>query len=121
MKKMILIFAISSMFVACKNSQEKTAGSDTSTQPPPPVVDQKPVIVQKEVRYVNTPAPVQQKRGWSKAAKGAVIGGGSGAVVGAVVSKNDRGKGAAVGAVLGAGAGYIIGRNKDKRSGRVRR
>lgn len=59
-----------------------------------------------------------QKRGWSKAAKGAVIGGASGAVVGAVVSKK-KGKGAAIGGVVGAAGGYILGRSKDKRDGRV--
>ena len=62
---------------------------------------------------------VPQKRGWSKAAKGAVIGGASGAVVGAVVSKN-KGKGAVIGGVAGAAGGYILGRSKDKKEGRVR-
>lgn len=62
------------------------------------------------------PAPAQ-KEGWSKAAKGAVIGGASGAVVGAVVSKK-KGKGAVIGGILGAGGGYVIGRSKDKRDGR---
>lgn len=59
-------------------------------------------------------------KGWSDAAKGTAIGGGSGAVLGAVVSK-DKGKGAIIGGVIGAGAGYIIGRSKDKKSGRVAR
>jgi len=59
-----------------------------------------------------------QKRGWSKAAKGAVIGGASGAVVGAVVSKK-KGKGAVIGGVVGAAGGYILGRSKDKKDGRV--
>ena len=62
-----------------------------------------------------TPA---KKEGWSKAAKGAVIGGASGAVVGAVVSKK-KGKGAIIGGILGAGGGYVIGRSKDKKDGRV--
>ncbi len=61
---------------------------------------------------------VYRKRGWSKAAKGAVIGGVGGAVVGGVVK---GGKGAVVGGVVGAAGGYIIGRSKDKRDGRVRR
>ena len=64
-----------------------------------------------------TQAPAK-KEGWSKAAKGAVIGGASGAVVGAVVSKK-KGKGAIIGGILGAGGGYVIGRGKDKKDGRV--
>ena len=59
-----------------------------------------------------------QKKGWSKAAKGAVIGGASGAVVGAIVSKK-KGKGAIIGGVVGAAGGYILGRSKDKKDGRV--
>lgn len=58
-----------------------------------------------------------KKEGWSKAAKGAVIGGVGGAVAGAVITKS--GKGAVIGGVIGAGGGYIIGRSKDKKDGRV--
>ena len=65
--------------------------------------------------YTNT-AP--EKKGWSKAAKGAAIGAGAGAVTGIIVDKKD-GRGAAVGAVVGAGTGYIIGRSQDKKDGRV--
>ncbi len=61
-------------------------------------------------------AAAPQKKGWSKAAKGAVIGGVGGAVAGAVIGK---GKGAIIGGVLGAGGGYVIGRSKDKKDGRV--
>lgn len=61
---------------------------------------------------------VAKKKGWSKAAKGTVIGAGSGAVIGAVISKK-KGKGAIIGGVLGAGVGYGIGRSKDKKDGRV--
>ena len=60
----------------------------------------------------------RRKRGWSKAAKDATIGGVGGAVIGAVVSKN-KVKGAVIGGVLGAGGGYILGRSKDRKSGRV--
>ncbi len=60
-----------------------------------------------------------RKKGWSKAAKDATIGGVGGAVVGAVISKNHV-KGAVIGGVLGAGGGYILGRSKDKKDGRVR-
>ena len=59
-----------------------------------------------------------KKSGWSKAAKGAVIGGVGGAAAGAVINKRNRAAGAVIGGVLGAGAGYGIGRGMDKRDGR---
>jgi hypothetical protein len=65
--------------------------------------------------YTNTQP---QKKGWSKAAKGAAIGAGAGAVTGIIVDKKD-GRGAVIGGLAGAGAGYIIGRSKDKKDGRV--
>lgn len=59
-----------------------------------------------------------QKKGWSSAAKGAVIGGVIGAGTGIIVDKKD-GRGAAIGGAVGAGTGYVIGREQDKKSGRV--
>jgi len=55
------------------------------------------------------------KKGWSNKAKGAAIGGGAGAVTGAVVSHN-KAKGAIIGGAVGAGAGYLVGRHKDKKN-----
>lgn len=63
-------------------------------------------------------AKTTQKKGWSKAAKGAVIGAGSGAVLGAIIHKRNRAVGAAIGGVIGGGVGYGIGRSKDKKDGR---
>lgn len=60
---------------------------------------------------------VKEKKGISKSAQGAIIGGVGGAVAGAVITK--KGKGAVVGAVLGAAGGYILGRKKDKADGRI--
>ena len=59
-----------------------------------------------------------KKKGWSKAAKGAVIGGAGGAIAGAVINKKNRAVGAVVGGILGGGGGYVIGRQMDKRDGR---
>ena len=59
----------------------------------------------------------EKKKGWSRKAKGAAIGGAAGAVTGAAVSKKN-GKGAVVGGAVGAGAGYLYGRHKDKKKGR---
>jgi Glycine zipper len=64
-------------------------------------------------------AKTEKKEGWSKAAKGAVIGGVAGAAGGAVVNKKNRVVGAVVGAVIGAGGGYAIGRGMDKKDGRI--
>jgi hypothetical protein len=61
-------------------------------------------------------AAAPQKKGISKAAKGAIIGGVGGAVAGAVIGKNA--KGAIIGGAVGAAGGYIIGRSKDKKDGR---
>ena len=58
------------------------------------------------------------KKGWSKTAKGAVIGGVVGAGTGAVINKKNRGVGAVVGGVVGAGTGAVIGRREDKKDGR---
>mgnify|MGYP006331840599 CR=1 FL=1 len=56
----------------------------------------------------------KKKKGWSNAAKGAVIGGVGGAVAGAVINGKNRGKGAVIGGVIGAAGGYILGKKKDK-------
>lgn len=45
--------------------------------------------------------------------QGAVIGGASGAAVGAAVTKN-RALGAVIGGAVGAAGGYVVGSNKDK-------
>jgi hypothetical protein len=59
-----------------------------------------------------------QKKGISKAAKGAVIGGVAGAAGGAIINKRNRVVGGVVGGILGAGVGYGIGRAGDKKDGR---
>ena len=72
----------------------------------------------KMVSESQNAAKTTTKKGWSKAAKGAVIGAASGAVAGAVINKRNRAVGAVIGGVLGAGAGYGIGRTMDKKDGR---
>jgi len=68
-----------------------------------------------------TPAPTaeQKKKGWSGAAKGAVIGAGVGAVSGALIDKEKHGRGAVIGGLagagLGAGTGAIIDDSKKKK------
>jgi len=64
-------------------------------------------------------AQVEKKKGWSDAAKGAVIGGAAGAIGGAVINGKNRGKGAIIGAVIGAAGGYVIGKKRDKNKDEV--
>lgn len=64
-----------------------------------------------------TTTTTTQKKGWSKAATGAVIGAGTGAAAGAIISKK-KGKGAIIGGIIGGAGGYILGRSKDKKDGR---
>lgn len=67
---------------------------------------------------VGTVAQAQDKpKGWSRKAKGAAIGGGSGAVVGGLLG---GGKGAVIGAAAGVVGGGLIGRNQDKKKDPVR-
>lgn len=64
-------------------------------------------------------AKTTAKKGWSKSAKYAVIGGVAGGAAGAIINKRNRAVGAVVGAVIGAGGGYIFGRTQDKKDGRL--
>jgi hypothetical protein len=57
---------------------------------------------------------VEKNKGWSKAAKGTAIGAGSGAVLGAIISKK-KGKGAVIGGIIGAAGGYVLGKKQDKK------
>lgn len=63
------------------------------------------------------PQPEEKKKGWNKATQGAVIGGATGAVGGAIISKK-KGLGAVVGGVVGAAGGYILGKKMDKKDGK---
>lgn len=66
-----------------------------------------------------TPAAPEKKKGLNNAAKGAIIGLGTGAAAGAIIGKENRGKGAVIGGVVGAigGAvgGAVIDKNKAKK------
>lgn len=70
------------------------------------------------VSETSNPAQAAKKKGWSKSAKGAVIGGVVGAGAGAVINKRNRAAGAVIGGIVGAGGGYVIGRGMDKKDGR---
>lgn len=67
--------------------------------------------------YSNQPVVRKKKKGMSNGTKDALIGGGAGALTGALVTKHNRGIGALVGAAAGGGIGYLIGHSKDKKQG----
>jgi uncharacterized membrane protein len=142
MKKLFVILGIAVFLFSCKN---KSAGEtkvlaasndaeytefvkwkeakEKAAEAPLPVAASntvKTIVVKERVAApvaAATPA-VPRKKGWSKAAKGTVIGAGTGAVAGAIINKKNRGVGAVIGGILGAGAGYGIGRSMDKKDGR---
>lgn len=78
---------------------------------------QKVVVVNHQADGTSTAAAPAKKKGWSSAAKGAVIGAGVGAITGAAVSKK-KGEGAIIGGLagagVGAGTGAIIDSKKNK-------
>ncbi|PBQ34165.1 hypothetical protein CNR22_21125 [Sphingobacteriaceae bacterium] len=57
----------------------------------------------------------EKKKGLNNAAKGAIIGLGAGAAAGAIIGKENRGKGAIIGGVAGAIGGAVGGAVLDKR------
>jgi hypothetical protein len=129
MKKMILIPALAFLFTACKDrtlsdsylsTSALEAAVQTMAAEQQTIKEQPKVVYRDRVVYKNSSthtAEVAQKKGMSKRAKYAIVGGAGGAIIGGVTTKST--KGAVIGGVIGAGTGYIIGRKKDKRSGRL--
>ena len=74
--------------------------------------------VKRSVAAAPAPTAEQKKKGWSGAAKGAVIGAGVGAIGGAVIDKKKPAQGAIIGGLagagLGAGTGAILDSKKNK-------
>lgn len=75
-------------------------------------------VQSNSARSEPAPATEQKRKGWSGAAKGAVIGAGVGAVSGAMIDEK-KGRGAIIGGVagagIGAGTGAIIDDSKKKK------
>ncbi len=59
-----------------------------------------------------------KRKGWSRKAKGATVGGVGGAAAGAVIG---GGKGAVIGGAAGAAGGYLFGKRRDRKKGDYRR
>ena len=140
MKKLILVIMITCIFAACNNSQQqalesyqkqRTIDSLNTVLASQRIIDSmKAVRTSHERGRVSSagydavsnqttgPEAPPKKKGWSGAAKGAVIGAGAGAIAGAIIDKK-HGEGAIVGGLLGAGVGAgtgaIIDNNKKKK------
>jgi hypothetical protein len=145
MKKYILILSVAILSVSCKNTndagvagdpqqatidslkmemdRQKTEMAKQKTIDSMNAIADRKAAQQRPVIVNNTPAaatPAEKKRkGWSGAAKGAVIGAGAGAIGGAIINKKDRGTGAVIGGLagagLGAGTGAILDSEKKKK------
>ena len=102
-----------------KQDKEAKAKEAAAAAPKTTTIVKQTTVTSPAVAPVTT-TTTTRKKGWSKAAKGTVIGAASGAVIGAIVNKRAPAVGAVVGGVAGAGVGYGIGRAKDKKDGRVR-
>lgn len=102
---------------AVKKTAVKSSGAKTSSGSASRPVDNSNDKIVLDNENANE-AKAEEKKGWSKAAKGAVIGGVAGAAGGAAIHKKNRVVGAVVGAVIGAGGGYAVGRGMDKKDGR---
>jgi hypothetical protein len=91
--------------VSTKQAPQDTTKSGTVSNNGPVVSD----------RPQSTKSVAQKK--WSHRTKGAVIGAGSGAILGAVIVKKNRPLGAVIGGVIGGGIGYGKGKSMDKKDG----
>lgn len=141
MKKFLSIIAVTAVFtvlmVSCKNNNagDQLKGVDTTGLAELQAMKAQQALAAQQPKTIVKYVPVQQqsgsmsssssnegkvaeKKGWSKAAKYGVIGGGGGAVIGAVVNKRNRVAGGVIGGIVGGGLGYLIGRSKDKKEGR---
>src|SRR4026208_1996448 len=117
MKKILGFLTIAATLTACKGTADRVADESTVSSATENIKTYE-LAKQKEraaarttvvYRDVNSNTAAE-KRGWSSAAKGAVIGGVAGAAAGAIINKKNRAAGAVVGGAAGAGVGYTIGR-----------
>ena len=135
MKKLLVIWTVTMVIVSCKsktadNTKVLSSSSDSTEfkefakwkKAKEEAVNKQNTVIYKNAPAVGTSTSATnatpKKKGWSKAAKGAVIGGVAGATAGAIINKRAPAVGAVVGGVVGAGVGYEIGRSKDKKDGR---
>jgi hypothetical protein len=126
MKKLLLITAFTIALVSCKNTDTKgvvvddthqtTIDSMKTVAEKQHIIDSMTMVnknsqPQKEVVIVHdqqATVTTTKRKKWSRAAKGAVIGAGVGAITGALVDKK-HGEGAIIGGLAGAGLGAGTG------------
>ena len=131
MKFRILLFSATLLVGACNNKPNTSETTTIKTTDSPTEAETKDdKTINNKVDGNPSTAPssgnlssegdntAKAKKGWSKTAKGAVIGGVIGAGTGAIVDKKHRAVGAIVGGAAGAGAGAIVGNQLDKKDGR---
>lgn len=126
MRQSLFILCTAILLGACNSKSEVT----TSKKPEPfvPTEEKKTTSVKTTTSNSTTTSSdgmssesdnaAKKNTGWSKTAKGAVIGGVVGAGTGAIINKKSRVKGAVIGGAVGAGTGAIIGNELDKKDGR---
>lgn len=146
MKKLVIIIFAAVFTMSCKQTANESGVVDDSKQT---TIDSMNVVMEKQKAemakqktidsmqaiaakqrpvVINNQAPAQaaaatpaekKRKGWSGAAKGAVIGAGAGAIGGAIINHKDRGTGALIGGLagagLGAGTGAILDSEKKKK------
>ncbi len=139
-KKLVFLFASALLVVSCKpnaneagvieDNKQATIDSMNTVMEKQKIelakqksIDSMQAIVSQQrnakqnVVYHNT-TTTEKRKGWSGAAKGAVIGAGVGAISGAVIDKKKPAQGAVIGGLagagLGAGAGAILDSQKKK-------
>lgn len=140
MKNLIIIITLAFTMFSCKDTKDQALVVEEDKQA---VIDSMNVVLEKQKMELaqqksidsmqaivesqkrsnrvatthTTTTVVEKRKGWSRAAKGAVIGAGVGAITGAAVSKK-KGEGAIIGGLagagLGAGTGAIIDSEKAK-------
>jgi hypothetical protein len=148
MKKLIVIFAAAMLTFSCKNTADQAgvvednkqavidsmniemAKKEAALARQKSIDSMQTIAAAKRERVVvhhnvaaaspAAPAPAAKRKGWSGAAKGAVIGAGVGAIGGAVIDKKKPGQGAVIGGLagagLGAGTGAILDAEKKKKA-----
>lgn len=94
----MLVFSI--LFSACKSSNPYSTQNDSTTK-----------------------NPERERTGMSKTAKGGIIGGAGGAILGGVIGKmtGNTAAGAIIGAAVGGTTGAVIGRRMDKQAAELKK
>lgn len=139
-KKLVSLALIGLLLVSCKPQTTDQAGVIDDTKQA--TIDSMNVVLEKQkiemakqksidsmqaivesqkrssVSTHTTTTVTEKRKGWSRAAKGAVIGAGVGAAAGAIINKKNHGEGAIIGGLagagVGAGTGAILDSKKDK-------